>query len=495
MPPLTPPSTWSDRVFVTAVLVYAALRLLTMSALPLIVSFDSIHYVNLSEILDGRRPWEEWDYFRAPGFPFYLLIVARALGLSAAAFVGMNTLLGIVAASCLAVIVRRRAGRWAAVCCLAVLFAYPLMVGYEHVLLTEVTSTCLIAAVLCLSSTRTAAILPQALLVGTVIGLGWMIRQTAVALVPVAAILVALVHLRDRRRVMTCLLALAGVTGAYAGVTQKWAARAARYETGGMGHLFFIGVVNYGLIDSSLPEFAPAKAAYDELRRAEPDTSDIGYTDLKIMGIRAEALRSFKAKEGSIALRSVLHEPIGYLGAVAKNLRLMYGLSQSKSENANWPIAGMTREVDEYGNIRVGPPLREKADSLFKTPFKRGAVARGYARLIGLYRVFVAGAAAITLLGGLWMLWRRAWVGALLNLTPHYLIALHAALLTGIDRYAYPMYPAMLAMAIWTAGYLWQTVQARGRLTPPVDTMPSDASTTEMVADSRIRGFARSDWR
>src|SRR5262249_9105735 len=151
------------------------------------------------------------------------------------------------------------------------------------------------------------------------------------------------------------VLAVAVGAAGYAGMTARWQARSAQHQAVGSGFLLFLGALNYGLIDSSLPEFAPARQAYDEML-AGPAMGDAGYTDVRVMPIRHVVERTVHGDLGRIAFKSLAANPAKYLAAVGRNLRLLYGLSRDKSENAEWPVTAMRSSYE--GNVRVGEPFR-----------------------------------------------------------------------------------------------------------------------------------------
>lgn len=465
-----------DQVFRVSLVLFVVLKLVLMSSLPLIVTYDSMHYLALSELWDGTRSWDEWHFGRTPAFPYYLRSISRIFGLHGGTFITCNTLMGIATGGFLALLLRRHVGRIPAIGFLALMLAHPLQVGYEHVLLTEATTACMLALIMLIAATRTDAPISYSFLIGSVVGLAYMTRQTFVAMIIPVLLVSALMHRKPGRTYRAMFAAVLVGSIGYAGMTVRWQRFSAEHDSRGIGYLLFLGALNYGLIDSSIEEFAPARVVYDNLRHEVPEPGDAGYTDLHIMTIRRIADRSFARHAGSIAVYSLLANPLQYVKAVAQNLRLLYGASDVMSENAVWPLVGMREQYD--GNCRVGEPYRAEALALFDQPFQIGAVARTYGHFVRPFRRLVLIAALCSLVGGITMLMRRDWVPGILNLVPHLLIVAHAVLLVGIDRYAFPMYPAVLCMGLWSGFHLVRSARLRLIRREPQPTVAANAATT-----------------
>jgi hypothetical protein len=453
-PPLAAPGSSSgNRLFWIGAGVFVVLKLVLMAGLPLVVSYDSMHYLDLSETYDGTRTWDQWHYGRVPAYPYYLWAVGKVLGLTPGSYITSNTIMGTITALLLAWLLRVRVGPIPALVLLVLMLMHPLIVGYEHVLLTEVITGCLLAIIMAVSCPQAPWAWGHYVLLGSIVGLAYMTRQNYLAMLAPALVVSALLHRKPRRTTAAIVLALVLGTAGFTGMMARWSAREGPHKHQGAGFLLFIGVCNYGLVDTSIPEFVPAREAYEKILKELPPAGDAGYGDLHILPIRRIAEEAFPNDCGRIAWKSVLASPPAYLKAVGRNLRLLYGFADVQGENANWPLVGMRKNYGD-GNVRVGPHYDEKARALFAQPFQRGAVGRGYRNLVDPHNTVFLLAAGLSFFGMMTMLARKDWVPAILNFIPHYLLLGYAVLLTGIDRYAIPMYPAMLFSGLWSAWYL-----------------------------------------
>jgi len=496
------------RLFAWSILVFAVLKLLLMPALPLVVSYDSMHYLDLSRVWEGTRAWQTWDYMRTPGFPYYLYAVAQVWGITPGVFILTQTLLGTIAAILLACALRRHAGRPAALAFLLLMLGFPLVVGYEHVLLTETVNVLLVAAVVAAALLRSRWWPVSYLFVGTVVGMGYMVRQSFVALLVPALLVTALRHRRPHGAVTAVLVAMVLGGAAYAGMTTQWKQRqkASGAPDRGAKFLLFCGAFNYGLIDPTIEAFAPAREVYEELLRQCPDPGDAGYSKHpKMLPIRQKVLDSSPEAAGDIAMQSLRGNLVGYLSAVGKNLRLMYGITAVKSNrstwerscNSIWPVIGMRPEYK--GNCMVGEPYLARAKELFEQRFQRGWIAQAYDALRRPYLWIVLTASWMTILAGIVWLAKRDWATGILCLAPHGYILLHAVLLTSVDRYAFPVYPLMLCMAVWSLARLAQQTRsarrsrANGRSGRPIPMRTGATDAAVANADTADVAFAETD--
>lgn len=123
---------------------------------PLIVTFDSAHFLGYLPVLTGEAPLETWDVGRGPGFPIWLWVTRSALGNGpgAALMTNLLCLLVLLGAlrSTLAAAVPDWKPLWVAG---AVLVAFdPTSFGYFHVLLTECLAATFFAVGLALAAAR-----------------------------------------------------------------------------------------------------------------------------------------------------------------------------------------------------------------------------------------------------------------------------------------------------------------------------------------------------
>jgi hypothetical protein len=112
-------------------------------AFPVILSYDSAHYLMLSELIrDGA--WDLWDPYRNPAFPFFLNLSQALLGINENAFLVPMILAHLVLFALVYYfalhtgnIGHTRARKAVLIFVVAFIAIDPLIVGYYHTLLTE----------------------------------------------------------------------------------------------------------------------------------------------------------------------------------------------------------------------------------------------------------------------------------------------------------------------------------------------------------------------
>ncbi len=124
-------------MFRAASAVVVILTFVHLLFLPLVVSYDGMEYAHLATILFTPSFDAQWNFVRTPLFPFSLKCAFAFGGEQPQAALLVTTGFGLAGVLLLGAIVRKVAGETIAAIVLLVTAFYPILTGYEHMLLSE----------------------------------------------------------------------------------------------------------------------------------------------------------------------------------------------------------------------------------------------------------------------------------------------------------------------------------------------------------------------
>src|SRR5690242_10301061 len=160
--------------------------------LPLVVSYDGMEYAHLANVLSGRSVISHWDFYRTPLFPLALNRAFWLGGEQPKSALFVTTLFGTAGILLAGFIVRKVAGATSGAVALMLMVFYPVLVGYQHMLLSETGIFFWIALLLwslvCLAPASKEGVIGVPCWIALVIALGYYWRPTIVYLGPVAAL-------------------------------------------------------------------------------------------------------------------------------------------------------------------------------------------------------------------------------------------------------------------------------------------------------------------
>ena len=442
-----------QHLYRTALVACVAFHLLHLLALPLVMSPDGLEYVALSERFGSTGFFEHWSYVRMPLYPLFLRASFDVFGRFPGAALLPGTLLGLVGVWALAAEVRRRRGDLAGAAVLVFLSAYPVLVGYEHTVLTETGTFCALSIVAVLLSrlARTGISLTTMALLGATLAAAYLFRATTIAALPGVLLVVAVIAWRSVESTPQSRLALAAgllvIVGLPFATMRLWSAggRDARIgSTFGYTLSYYLvaqGVLPAGELGDAAPAYEAAKAAAAARRSSLVEMSPIV----------AERLHRLDGKR--LLSEAIVTNPLTYLTAVSRTALAFAGVPPRPSENHLFLSNVLSLSVP--GSKCVCPDADQPA---FARAFAQSGHRTPLHYLLKiftpLYTALVMLGSALTLIGfaaGL----RRA-DPALLACTavPVAFAAAHAALLFGTDRFAMPVFPLALVNLVVCAPVL-----------------------------------------
>ncbi len=115
----------------------ALFQLVHMVALPICITWDGCMYIYLSTLFGTPDFVPAWDFLRGPVYPALIRIGFWILGTHSAALIGINTLLGFGGIWLLGNSIKRQGFPRAAAGAMMLLSFYPILITYQHMLLSE----------------------------------------------------------------------------------------------------------------------------------------------------------------------------------------------------------------------------------------------------------------------------------------------------------------------------------------------------------------------
>jgi len=454
----------SDLYFAIGMGMVLLVTFIHVMALPLVVSYDGMEYAHLANVLSGPSIVSHWNFYRTPLFPFVLNRAFWLGGEQPRSALLMTTLFGTAGILLVGLIARRVAGGNCGAIALIVMAFYPILVGYEHMLLSETGIFFWIALLLWSLVCATPASNPRALWVpcwiALVIALGYYWRPTILFLAPVAALAFLCIVLlpRDSARPYSELIAkLRSERRIAAGgliigflpylLACPWMHLAAKYSHGAYDDFIAQGMFRQVLVPLDDPLLAPVRAEYkaaiehDSVNGRLPlDGVTIGgYTEL------LNKMRSLFANAGVWGL--IGRHPLRYVEGVAKSMVFFLGVPDHRVDDENWnfshAVFTLWPATDTLDRMIGWDP---KFVQFAPNPYGGGAlVGRLFAHLLHGYTWLVLAASIASFIWMMVSLKEAEPIGLTLTAIPFTLLLVHALTLQAADRYALPVYPVMLA--------------------------------------------------
>lgn len=457
-----------DRFFRFSLMLAAALTLCHLVALPIVVSFDGHLYIDLADVLFSPRFPRDWDFLRTPLYPLLLKLSFWVFGLQSQAAILVGSTLGFGGLVCTASIVKNAGYPRGAGVVAVGLSLFPVLVGYEHAVLTEAGSFFFLALSLYVA-VRAQLDWRGAFWVSVAVIGGYFYRPTLLYMGPVIAACLLLVEFAARpersglwgwlggvgsRRAVACAVAIAVVPFL---VSRTWGTDPSRVDD-----QWFFAMFKQALLPPGHPSLRDVEGIYLEaIDRATHDGHidwaglDDG-TNLSVNGrIRVNAGGGGQA----LFLRLVAQEPRRYLVGVGRSLVVLIGFPANVSENRlfrDFPLA------QTGSRVMPGPEqLAAAIHAHFDQPLSDSAVARVLRALRLPFEVLVVAGFFMTLVAlGLALVTHDKHL-LILSVVPIAFVMLHAAILMSIDRYGFPAYPLVLALLFLTPAKGWELFRRR----------------------------------
>ncbi|CEF48530.1 unnamed protein product [uncultured bacterium] len=457
------PDAWprhSLRIYRVALVAAAIFQILHLFLLPTVISPDGLEYISLSRLFGSSQAVEHWSFFRMPLYPLLLRATFASFGENATAAVVPGAILGFAGIWVLASELRRSASPIIGALVIVLLSLYPVLVAYQHTVLTEPGTFCVLAVVvaLLLRMIRQGVSVATSSALAAALAIGYLYRATLLAVVPAAAVFVGTMAWRDER------LAWRGVACALIVVClpliawRAWNADGRQQQVSrAFGVDLLLNLAQHGILRDDDPLLAPVRLSY------QAASSGRGMLSLRpVPDDVAEVLASHAESGSAIFVRAIRSNPGAALMAAVRTGAAFAGIRTATGENHLFTSNVLSLSVPD--SKCVCPSDRRAAfDRAFAQPGRRSPMHYLLKALYPLYLPLVVVGWLFTL-AALVVGFRRHDARLLaVSVVPVTFAAVHVALAFGIDRYAAPTFPLALANLCAVGHWIARPTSAPGR--------------------------------
>ncbi len=428
-----------------------------MMALPLIVSYDGMEYVHLANVFSGPSFLSNWNFYRTPLFPLALNGAFRLGGEQPEAALLVTTLFGLGGILVTGWTVRKIAGATTGAITLVLLVFYPILVGYEHMLLSETGIffwlALLLYSLVCLApgSGRIAMWVPC--WTALVLALGYYWRPTILYLSPVAAVAFLFIVLvpADGSKSYSGLLrqvrrgerrAIAGALIVGLGpwlLAYPWKHLTNKHLPGSYYGFVAVGMFKEVLVPPDDPILAPIRADYKAAIEHDSINGRLPLDGVTIGSHEALISRIIPlfAREG--VGRLIRRHPLRYLEGVAKSMVFFLGVPDHQVDDENWNFSHFVFALwPSVESLDRTLGWDAKFVQFAPRPYGGGAFAgRMLDGLMPIYTWVVLGASMASFVWMVVSIKLADPIGFTLTAIPFALLFVHALTLMAADRYGF----------------------------------------------------------
>ena len=443
-------------------------------ALPLIVSYDGMEYAHLANVLSGPSVVSHWNFYRTPIFPLALNRAFWLGGEQPKSALLVTSLFGTGGILLVGLIVRKIAGATSGAVALILMVLYPVLVGYQHMLLSETGIFFWIALLLwslvCLASASKHSAIGVPCWIALVIALGYYWRPTILYLAPVAALAFLcilllspasprpysdlLTELRAGRRTITGALTIA--FGPYL-LAYPWMHLTAQRKPDASDDFVAQGIFRQVVVPLDDPLLATLRAEYKAAIEHDLVNGRLPLDGVTIGG-HTELLNKIRPLFVHAGVWHLIQKyPVRYLEGIAKSMIFFLGVPDHRVDDENWNFSHavfiLWPQSDSLDQTIGWDP---KFVQFTPQPYKGGGfVGKMFDRLLHVYTWIVLASCMASFIWMIVSLKQADAVGLTLTAIPFALLLLHALTLQAADRYALPVYPLMLANVVIIIRLIW----------------------------------------
>jgi hypothetical protein len=442
-------------------LFYVAVSMSHLLSLPIVVTFDSQWYIRLADILGTRAFPAEWDFLRTPLFPAFLKFSFWLWGRQSMAAIGLQTILASAGIWLLWRALKSLGMPYEAALGVVLVGAFPTLIAYQHIVLTEVGSFFFLALFLNLLSAPRSSSLKGAAWLAAAVAAGFYLRSSFLYLAPLIAAIYVMTAIRNGWKLPEGLArdrALRETIAAFAIVAAGPFLLAYPWNrnpqvTARAGDVLLFGLVkqevfplNDPILGAGATKYADAIALSQE-NGSPPIAGIAGGREYAVL----DAMAQYFPVAGSIFLHEIESQPSRYLQAVLRNVELYSGIKGFRYDNM------LYRDSVFYSSrsqIDPGPPWIPPLGDEFKRTTTSSVISLTLRRIAPFYDRLVQFGLFATVAAFFVGLWRMD--QAILAFTAPVLafIAMHALLLLSQDRMILPAQPILIFNLIMFPAWL-----------------------------------------
>ena len=470
--------------FITAVVFSAAFNFLHAMCLPLVASYDGMEYTHLATVLFSSTFPSAWNFLRSPLFPLALKEAFLLGGTQPQAALMVTLPLGLGGIWLLGLSVRRLSGGTLGAVVIAVLTVYPVLIGYQHMLLSE-TGIMFFLALLVWTCVRlhqieTSGFTIHACIVAGALAAGYYWRPTILYLSPVAGALCIfarifpdgpadgydgfLKHLKRRLpRVLPAALIVAVVPWLMA---LPWLRLTAKYSPGAKDMVLSLGMYKQVVVPPDDPALKLVRAQYEHAIKKHSKNGSLPLDGIAVVDTYDLSIEVSSAIQRAGAAKLIKKYPLRYAGAVVKSAEYFLGIPWYRSQDdENGNLTGAILAIwPSSEDMSAIPGWNSDIAGLKPEKYGGGALmGRALASLLPAYTWLVWAGALSSLFLLFYALVKRETVLLTLTLIPLSFVLMHALTTLAEDRYAFPVYPLFLTNLILAIKLTAETLIRRGR--------------------------------
>jgi hypothetical protein len=442
-------------------------------ALPLRVPYDGLGYIDLADVLFSGRFPKNWYPSRTPLFPLSLKASFWLLGRQPHAAILVTSTAALAGILLLGAAVRRLAGESVASLAVILVSMFPVLIVYQHSVLTEAGTFFFIAMILYLllwpGRGRNSSWCKAAGL-AAVLGAGYYWRQNVMVLTPVAAFF----HWCGARNASGSHSSAQAAHGRAGLASLSQAALIAVVpvllssfwnpyldQKGLRDVTLKQGMLRQALLPPEHPYVGEYREAYfDAIRASLYEGNFYSGTRMELLASLSEKIysRPMDRPVPAFFLDLVVHYPGRYLSGLGRTLIFFAGGNGAESDNR----IGRDEVLSPGSKISGGPePLRSRIEKDFQQRPAPAALLHLFRRIGPYYDCWLIVAHAITAVGVLLaLLWRDLRLSICCGVPAVYTLG-YAVLLVSLDRFVAPVYPIVIVNGFLVPLLAWRRLKER----------------------------------
>lgn len=439
----------------------AIFQLIHIAALPIFVTFDGSLYIQLSDTLFSPNFIKDWDFLRVPLFPFLIKVFSILFGQHPLSMILLNSLLGFCGSWMLASAVKREGFPRLGAATLLILSLYPILITYQHTLLSDVGIFCCLAGLMNVSLMPVANLKKKTLFMTAAIGISYYFRPNLLFLGPIMALFYFLQVCRGgqggnwlailKRCSRPALLHSAIVLIVPFILAQPWKYLARLQDPEAiqkrMDEQLFFGMFNQMVIHPNDPLLNPDfSARYQALINSSLVNGHLPLDGIGggIINLAFEQMPNYS--KNTSFLKQVIEHPMRYAKGAGRTFLLFCGF-QGHNWPENRPFLGAVLPKDDFAEATIlmcPPTLDATMRAHFSQKTGKSVVSTFLRGLNLVYDYLVILGAFVTLSGLAVAIFRSDVQLFVYTGLPFAFIMMHALALLAGDRYAFPGFSVML---------------------------------------------------
>lgn len=444
-------------------------------SLPLVVSYDGMEYIYLANLTFTHSFSSAWNYLRTPGFPSALKLAFFLGGEQPQAALMITSFAGVAGALLTGSVVRTVAGNTAGAVTLLLLTFYPVLVCYEHMLLSETGIFFFLALLVWLLVKYRAQAQPSRgslpILLACAIALGYYWRPTIIYLSPAIALgYLFLAYLPSesfhpyrefwaniQKEPFSAVRGFVIVALGPFLLAYPWIHLSNQHPTTAQLETVTTGMYKQIMVPPSDPVNAPLRTQYEAIIQQDAPMGRLPLDGLSIVG---EGRFAFIKRLSAVYIQTGLMKLIAahpgrYVAGVTRAFIHFLGVPHHVPDDENWQFSGYVFQLWSSDQSFPHTPGWISGLKQFKPkPYGGGAfIGRFFGVLGPLYIPFVLLCSIVSLWWFFAALRGGNATGLVMAGIPLAFLLLHSLTMMAAARYAFPVYPLMIANCVTLASF------------------------------------------